>query len=157
MAGRFPGAPTSRRFWRNLRDGVESISFFTDEELRGGRRRPRRLLADPRYVPGARRARRRRPASTPPSSATARARPRCIDPQQRLFLECAWEALEDAGYDPASFPGAIGVFAGAGMNTYLLSTSLADPELLDAARQLPGRCSATTRTSWPPGSPTSST
>ena len=54
-----------------------------------------------------------------------------MDPQQRLFLECAWEALEDAGYDPASFPGDVGVFAGAGMNTYALNV-LADPEVLDS-------------------------
>src|SRR5262249_39836964 len=43
-----------------------------------------------------------------------------IDPQQRLFLECAWEALEDAAYDPRSVDGRIGVYAGVGVNTYLL-------------------------------------
>ena len=50
-----------------------------------------------------------------------------IDPQHRIFLECAWEALEDAGYDPARYPGPIGVFAGAGLNTYLLCNLLLQP------------------------------
>ena len=48
------------------------------------------------------------------------------DPQQRIFLECAWEALEDAGQDPSHYPGAIGVFAGASMNTYFLHHVLKD-------------------------------
>src|SRR5262249_43755941 len=50
-----------------------------------------------------------------------------MDPQHRIFLECAWEALEDAGCDPATFPGAIGVFAGASMNPYLLTHLLENP------------------------------
>jgi acyl transferase domain-containing protein len=53
------------------------------------------------------------------------------DPQHRVFLECAWEALEDAGYDPARFDGRIGVYGGAGMNTYLLSSVARDPALLE--------------------------
>ncbi len=53
-----------------------------------------------------------------------------IDPQQRVFLECAWSALEDAGCDPSAFPGAIGVFAGAGLNTYAPVNLMSHPELL---------------------------
>ena len=50
-----------------------------------------------------------------------------MDPQHRLFLECAWEALEHAGYDRATYPGAIGVFAGATLSTYLLLNLLREP------------------------------
>ncbi len=56
-----------------------------------------------------------------------------IDPQQRVFLECAWEALEDAAHDPATYAGAIGVFAGAGMNTYGLVNLLSNPEVIESA------------------------
>ena len=53
-----------------------------------------------------------------------------MDPQQRLFLECAWEALESAGYDPEQYGGSIGVYAGAGMNGYLIESLIANPELM---------------------------
>ncbi len=48
------------------------------------------------------------------------------DPQHRVFLECAWQALEDAGYDPATYKDAIGVFAGCSMSTYFLRNVLQD-------------------------------
>ncbi|MCP4662389.1 MAG: polyketide synthase, partial [bacterium] len=51
-----------------------------------------------------------------------------LDPQQRIFLECAWEALEHAGYDPDSYPGAIGLFAGVGMSHYLVNL-FSNPEI----------------------------
>ena len=54
-----------------------------------------------------------------------------IDPQQRVFLECCWEALEDAGYDPQAYPGAIGVYAGCSANTYFLRNVCADPAFID--------------------------
>src|SRR5262249_28061171 len=53
------------------------------------------------------------------------------DPQHRIFLECAWEALEDAGYDPAAYKGAIGVFAGCSMNTYLLNNLFGERRILE--------------------------
>ena len=102
----------------NLRDGVESIAFFTDEELAdAGVTRP--CSRDPRYVQAARRARRTSSSSTPRFFGFSPREAEIIDPQQRLFLECAWEALEDAGYDPSGLDGAIGVYAGVGLNTYL--------------------------------------
>ena len=55
-----------------------------------------------------------------------------IDPQQRVFLECAWDALEDAGCDPSSYPGAIGVFAGAGMNSYGVVNLFSNPEVIES-------------------------
>ena len=50
-----------------------------------------------------------------------------LDPQQRVFLETAWEALETAGYDPRSFAGAIGVFAGMSNNYYFLAEPARPP------------------------------
>jgi len=126
MAGRFPGANTLEQFWRNLRDGVESITFLTDDQLEPSSIDPI-TQSDPNYV---------RAASIlddidlfdaaffgiAPQEAAL------IDPQQRVFLECAWEALERAGYDPATYAGAIGVYAGARTNTYLLNL-VANPDL----------------------------
>ena len=129
MAGRFPGASGIEAFWRNLVGGVESISFFSDDELRAAGV-PEEALRDPRYV----RARGVVAGADELDAAFFGYSPReaeMLDPQQRLFLECAWEAFENAGHDPAAFPGDVGVFAGAGMNTYALNF-LADPEILDS-------------------------
>lgn len=127
MAGRFPGAETLEGFWRNLRDGVESVTSFTRDELRA-RGVPEALLQDPAFVKagvvldgfdrfdaeffgyGPREAER-------------------IDPQQRLFLECAWHALENAGYDPRRTTGPVGVFGGDGANLYLLRHLLPGTDL----------------------------
>jgi amino acid adenylation domain-containing protein len=128
MAGRLPGAPDVETFWRNLVGGVESISFFSDDELQAAGV-PAAALADPRYV----RARGVVAGADELDAPFFGYSPReaeMVDPQQRLFLECAWEAFEDAGHDPGKFPGDVGVFAGAGMNTYALNV-LADPEVLD--------------------------
>ena len=54
-----------------------------------------------------------------------------IDPQQRVFLECCWEALEDAGYDPYAYPGAIAVYAGCSANTYFLRSLCTDPRFIE--------------------------
>jgi phthiocerol/phenolphthiocerol synthesis type-I polyketide synthase E len=119
MACRFPGAENVDAFWRNLRAGVSSITFFGEEELRAAGVDPA-VMAHPAFVPA--------------SGAVAGAdlfdadffevNPReaeLMDPQHRLFLEQAWAALEHAGCDPESFPGAIGVFAGTNVNAYLLT------------------------------------
>ncbi|HXK10276.1 MAG TPA: SDR family oxidoreductase [Vicinamibacteria bacterium] len=118
MAGRFPGAPDLEAFWRNLREGRESIRFFSREELeRAGEDGAR--LDDPQYVPA-------RPVldgvelfdagffGMSPREASV------VDPQHRLFLECASHALEDAGHDPERFPGTVSVFAGASFSNYLV-------------------------------------
>ena len=55
-----------------------------------------------------------------------------LDVQQRIFLECAWESLEDAGYDPARYPGPVGVYAGAGLNSYLLRNVSRNREVLES-------------------------
>ncbi|HEU4508571.1 MAG TPA: SDR family NAD(P)-dependent oxidoreductase [Pyrinomonadaceae bacterium] len=119
MAGRFPGARNIEQFWHNLRDGVESISFFTDEELEAAGIEPA-LLNAPNYVKAG--------AVLEDidlfDASFFGFNPReaaLTDPQHRFFLECAWEAMESAGYDSERYDGAIGVYAGVGMNSYLLN------------------------------------
>ena len=128
MAGRFPGARSIEAFWKNLRDGVESIQSYSDEELLQAGVDPA-LLAHPEYVKSG------APLAdmewfdagffgfNPREAAI-------LDPQHRHFLECAWEALEHAGHPPGRFPGAIGVFAGSGHNAYLPYNLLTHPELV---------------------------
>ncbi len=127
MAGRFPGAPDLARFWENLAAGVESIAVFGEAELRAAGVPPE-LLADPAYV----RSRALVEGAELFDAALFGFSPReaeVLDPQHRLLLECAWEALERAGYDPARYAGPVGVFAGAGMNSYLLHNLLPSAEL----------------------------
>ena len=118
MSCRFPGADSPEQFWINLREGRNCITFFSQQELRGVIKDD--VLQDSSYVPargvlddiehfdaeffsiGAREA-------------------RLLDPQQRLFLECAWTALEDAGCDPFQYQLRIGVFASAATNFYVLN------------------------------------
>ncbi|HEX4497401.1 MAG TPA: amino acid adenylation domain-containing protein, partial [Thermoanaerobaculia bacterium] len=129
MACRFPGADSIERFWANLTGGIESISFFTDEQLRAAGV-PAADLADPRYV----RARGIVSGVAEFDAGFFGYSPReaeIMDPQQRVFLECAWEAFEDAGLDPARIRGDVAVFAGVGMNTYVFNL-LPDPEILDS-------------------------
>jgi phthiocerol/phenolphthiocerol synthesis type-I polyketide synthase E len=119
MSGRFPGAKNVDKFWQNLRDGVESIAFFSEEELLAAGVNPE-ILERPDYVKarGIIQDAELFDASFfgfNPTEASV------LDPQQRLFMECAWEAIEVAGYDPETYGGLIGVFAGASMSTYLLN------------------------------------
>jgi acyl transferase domain-containing protein/acyl carrier protein len=117
MCGRFPGARDIDELWQNLRHGVESISFFSDAELAALGMDPT-TLSDPHYVKarGVLEDAELFDASffgfTPKEAEL-------MDPQHRIFLECAWEALESAGYDTEGYKGSIGVYAGASMNTYL--------------------------------------
>jgi amino acid adenylation domain-containing protein len=117
MAGRFPGAKSVAEFWRNQLAGVESISHFTTEELEVSDAAAQ--AKQPNYV----RARSILEDIDLFDADFFGIYPReaeLMDPQHRLFLECCWEALEDAAYDPFVFPGSIGVFAGCSMPTYFL-------------------------------------
>ena len=118
MSGRFPQAEDTNKFWQNLKDGVESISFFSEEELLESGVQAE-LLNNPNYVKA-----RAMMSDIDMFDASffsySRKEAECIDPQQRLFLECAWEAIEKGGYDPETYEGLIGVYAGSGMNHYLL-------------------------------------
>ena len=130
MAGRFPGAHGVDALWANLRAGVESIRRFTDEELIAAGV-PEPLLTDPAYVP-ARGALAEVDLFDAAFFGLTPREAQVTDPQQRLFLEVAWEALEDAGYDAARVPGRVGVYAGAGQNTYYLNL-LSRPDVTAAA------------------------
>ncbi|WP_066383182.1 type I polyketide synthase [Anabaena sp. CA = ATCC 33047] len=117
LSGRFPGAKNITEFWQNLCNGVEAISQFSDEELIAAGVDPS-LLNNPNYI---------KAGSVledidlfdagffgfNPKEAEM------TDPQHRLFLECAWEALENAGYDAQRCESRIGVYAGASLNNYL--------------------------------------
>jgi amino acid adenylation domain-containing protein len=131
MAGRFPGAANVEEFWRNLVAGIESISRFSDEELECSHAIKTTLKDDSNYIKA-------KPVldgidlfdaaffSVTPKEAEL------MDPQHRVFLECAWQAFEDAGYDPEKYQGAVGVYAGQSLNTYLLANLCTDREFITA-------------------------
>ncbi|MEU4830778.1 SDR family NAD(P)-dependent oxidoreductase [Streptosporangium sp. NPDC023615] len=123
MAGRFPGATDIGTFWRNISTGVESFTRFSDDELIAAGVDPA-TFQQPNYV-------RSRPILEDirgfdagffgynPREATL------ADPQQRIFLECMWEALEIAGYAAPQGRGSVGVFAGMNISGYLLTRLMA--------------------------------
>lgn len=119
MSGRFPGAKNIEAFWENLRDGVESISRLSDEELVSAGV-DASLLNHPQYVraTGVLSDIDRFDASFFGFNARDA---EIMDPQHRLFLEHCWEAIEGAGYNPETYVGSIGVYAGTGLNSYLLN------------------------------------
>jgi len=125
MAGRFPGAKNIEAFWRNLRDGVESITFFSDEESGVTYDMPR----DSNYVRAAGLLEGADLFDASFFAFNAR-EAEIMDPQHRVLLECAWEALENAGYNSETYKGVIGVYAGATINTYLLLNLLSNPQLI---------------------------
>jgi acyl transferase domain-containing protein len=134
MSGRFPGAGSVDELWRNLRDGVESITFFSEEELIVAGADPA-LVADPAYV----RAKGVAEGVEDFEPAFFGFTPReaeLMDPQHRVLLECAWEALEDAGVDPERFPGRAAVYMGTGASSYLISNLLPNLEELRRAGTL---------------------
>ena len=117
MAGRFPGARTVEAFWQNILTGVESISFFSPSELEAAGWDPARI-ASPDFVA----ARGVLEGADEFDAGFFGISPRdaeLMDPQHRLFVECAHAALEDAGCDPHRYAGWIGVIAGCGDNSYL--------------------------------------
>ncbi len=119
MSGRFPGGSNVDEFWQNIKNGVESIAFFSDEELIEAGVEPE-MIKNPNYV----RARGIIEDSDKFDATLFSYFPReaeLMDPQQRLFLECAWEALENAGHDAERYDGLIGTFGGVGLNIYMLS------------------------------------
>ncbi|WCH94277.1 beta-ketoacyl synthase N-terminal-like domain-containing protein [Streptomyces moderatus] len=126
MSGRFPGAPDLDAYWANLRDGVCSLSAFTEKEL----------LAD-----GADPAELRNPAHVPAQGHLAdadrfeadlfgfnRTEAAALDPQHRVLLETAWSALEDAGYAPLNAPSRTGVYVGGSPTEHALAAGT-DPAL----------------------------
>src|SRR5277367_1610837 len=127
LAGRWPGARDPGEFWRNLVAGVESISRLRDHELEAG---DAALWAHPDFVKA-------RAVLADADLFDAEfwgmypKEAEITDPQHRVFMECAWEALEDAGYDSPSYAGSIGVYAGCSMNTYFVRNLCSDREFVD--------------------------
>ncbi len=128
MSGRFPGASDVEQLWKNLLDKKNSISRWTKDEIDPSI--PDAVKNDPDYVAA-------RGVITDADKFDAAffgVNPRVaalMDPQQRVFLETAWGALEDAAYDPAQFTGLIGVYAGMGNNTYFTRNVIGHPELIE--------------------------
>ncbi|MFZ1290698.1 MAG: polyketide synthase, partial [Melioribacteraceae bacterium] len=118
MACRFPGSKNISEFWKNLCGGKELITHFTNEELLANGI-DSEYLEDPNYVKS-------RGIIEDADKFDADffgfypKEVEMLDPQQRIFLECCWEAFEDSGYTPENYAGTVGVFGGVGMNTYIL-------------------------------------
>ena len=130
MAGRFPGARNVAQFWRNLLEARETISHFRADELEAAAADDMAARASPSYV----RARGILDGIEMFDAGFFGINPKeaeILDPQQRVFLETAWEALEDAGYDPQKFGGLIGVFAGSSNNYYYLQNLLNRGDVTD--------------------------
>ena len=132
MACRYPGrGQSAARSGSCFATGREGSVEFSEDALRsagvpdvllaGSELRPRAACRSPIW-----------PSSTPASSVSRRREASIMDPQHRHFLECVWEAFEDAGHDPHRFDGAVGVFAGSGMNTYLIHNLITNPDLVES-------------------------
>ena len=128
IAGHFPSARSPSELWRLLRDGREATQWPGDDALRAAGVSDSDL-ADPNYV---------RATLVLPEMEMFDAEffgfskrdAAVLDPQHRHFLECAWEALEDAGHMPEQFEGAIGVFGGCGMQAYFTYNLLTNAPLV---------------------------
>ncbi len=128
MAGRFPGARSPSELWLNVQGGVESIRRLTDAELRDAGV-DEETLRNPHYVKAAAILEDMELFDAGFFGFSPR-EAAIMDPQHRHFLECSWEALEDAGHVPNNFDGSIGVFGGCGMNAYFMYNILTNPEIL---------------------------
>ena len=124
VALRVPGANDPDTFWRNLVDGVESISFFRQDEIEFPEE-----FGKPGYVPA-------KGLVSDIDKFDANffgilpKDAKIMDPQQRVFLELAWEAMERSGYTPETHTQRIGIYAGAYFDTYLLTNLCTDREFL---------------------------
>ncbi|KAB1947176.1 AMP-binding protein [Micromonospora sp. ALFpr18c] len=128
LAGRFPGAPDAATFWWNLCAGVDAIHDHSDDELAALGVGPG-LRADPRHVKATGRLDGVADFDAEFFSFGDQEAAR-TDPQHRLFLETAWEALEDAGHDPDRFPGLVGVYAATSVNRYFLFHLMDNPAVV---------------------------
>lgn len=134
MAGRFPGARNCQEFWENLVAGRESLTRFDENDLLAAGINPQSTNARTTRVRGV-------VADAdqfdPSLFGLSPREAELMDPQQRVFLEVAWEAIEHAGYDHSRPPGSVGVFVGCGINTYYRYALSRRPDLLDSYGALP--------------------
>jgi len=133
MAGRFPGSDTIEELWENLRDGKETISLFTKEELDSSL--PESLRNDPLYI-GARGVLPSAKTFDPSFFGLNPQLAAAMDPQIRMFLEISFEALEQAGHLPKHYKGSIGVYSGSEINTYYENNIFPNKELKSSIGEL---------------------
>src|SRR5581483_7212278 len=134
MSGRFPSACTIESFWQNILGGVNAIHFFSDDELLAAGVDPEVLKA-PEYVKAGPLV----PEIDMFDASFFGYTPReaeVMDPQHRLFLECAWEALEQAGCVPNTYTGLVGVFAGSAHSLYYSNNIESHPDIVDMMGRL---------------------
>ncbi|MCE7996677.1 MAG: amino acid adenylation domain-containing protein [Roseivirga sp.] len=105
IAGRFPGAANVGELWENLKAGVDSVQREIKETEQGGIIKAKGILEGNDMFEASF-------FNYTPDEANL------MDPQMRIFHECSWEALEDAGYDPFQYEGAIGLYGGASVNPF---------------------------------------
>ena len=135
MAGRFPDAANLKEFWNNLANGKESIKFLSDEEIHNMQNPA--FTGNPNFV-GAKGGHLDNLDWF--DAAFFNYTPReaeIMDPQFRLFHECVWHALEDAGYAKEGYNGAIGLYAGASGN-FQWQKKLKDSKKYANRKGLPG-------------------
>src|SRR3984957_16147224 len=130
MAGRFPGAESVEEFWANLVAGREGISFFNDDQLAASSLDATELKRQGQYV-AARGVLKDADCFDAAFFGVNPKEAQVMDPQQRVFLEACWAALERAGYAPDKMAGSVGVFAGASTNTYVHHALEPRPELME--------------------------
>jgi acyl transferase domain-containing protein/thioesterase domain-containing protein len=134
LAGRFPGAKNIDEFWANLVSGRESITYFTEEELSKNidfetKRNDTNYIRARGIIDNIDKFDAEFFGYNPMEART-------MDPQHRIWLETAWDALENAGCDPNRYKGSIGVFVGSLYNTYLLNHVIRDQESLEKYLQI---------------------
>ncbi|HLP59839.1 MAG TPA: polyketide synthase, partial [Candidatus Deferrimicrobium sp.] len=120
MAGRFPGAKNTREFWSNLKNGVESISFLNEEDLAGI---DPELHKNPLFVKTKGGVLENFDCFDAFFFNYTPAEAEFMAPSMRLFHECAWEALEDSGYDPGHYREDIGLYVGIQSTVYWETSS----------------------------------
>jgi acyl transferase domain-containing protein/thioesterase domain-containing protein/acyl carrier protein len=131
MSGRFPGAKNIEQLWSNLRDGVESISFFSEEELESAGV-AKEIVRNPNYVK-ANAVLENIDLFDAKFFGFNPKEAQITDPQHRIFLESVWESLEDAGYNPQTYRGSIGLYAGAdGFNSYFFHNLYTNRDLIES-------------------------
>jgi polyketide synthase PksJ len=129
MYARVPGADGLEAFWKNLEKGVDSITFFTDDELRNAGV-DEQMLHNPDYVKASGRLDGVELFDAHFFDMTPR-EVEILDPQHRILLEGVWRALEHAGVDPQRYPGRIGLYAGVGFNGYLVHNILPNRSIIE--------------------------
>jgi non-ribosomal peptide synthase protein (TIGR01720 family) len=130
MACRVPGAQSTDEFWKNLAEGKETIVRLTDEELLSAGV-PAQVISDPRYVK-ARGVLQQAEWFDASFFGFTPKKAELTDPQNRVFLECAWEVLESAGYDPHKYRGSIGVYGGKSAPGYAFENLFSRPDVLSS-------------------------